>query len=113
MSLESEALSQLALRCAAKSLSSQVSRVASRNPSRVPSRNPSRAVSRAVSRYPSMENISAQSPEWEDFTHHIRGDAFSRILEVTNQQEAVMAYYYMDENNEVNSVMITSNAYMI
>ena len=97
LTLESEALSQLALRCAARSLSKQTSRVGSR----VASMNPSRVVSRAVSRIPSLEDLSVSTPEWDDFSSHIKGDAFTRILDVTNEQDAIMAYYYMDENNEV------------
>lgn len=103
LTLETEALNQLALRCAAKSVSHLSSKAASRsvskNPSRAPSRATSRAVSRAVSRIPSLEDLSVPS-EW-NVSNHPTDDTFEQILNVTNQHDAVMAYYYMDDNNEV------------
>ncbi|KAB7503372.1 Patatin-like phospholipase domain-containing protein 2, partial [Armadillidium nasatum] len=103
LTLETEALNQLALRCAAKSVSHLSSKAASRsvskNPSRAPSRATSRAVSRAVSRIPSLEDLSVPS-EW-NVSNHPTDDTFEQILNVTNQHDAVMAYYYMDDNNEM------------
>lgn len=99
--LEADALSQLALRCA-KSISHHSSLAPSRNPSRNPSRAASRVVSRAVSRFPSLEDISITSPEWDELpSPHVTDDTFDQILSVTNNQDALMAYYYMDDNNEV------------
>lgn len=37
-------------------------------------------------------------------THHVDVDNFDHILQVTSHQEAVYAYYYMDENNKVCSI---------
>ena len=122
LAIESESLNHLTLRCAERTLTRLDSRTASRAASRVPSRcvsratsrptsrGPSRpvsrAVSRAVSRVPSMESLN-------NFTDHphlinpsssspqITDDTFEQILNVTSQQEALMAYYYLDDNNEV------------
>ena len=33
----------------------------------------------------------------------LKQKTFEQILEATSQQDAVMAYYYLDENNEVRS----------
>lgn len=97
MVLESEALSQVALRCAVRSMSRPGSRMASRAASR--------AVSRAVSRRPSIndltdpEEVEAAIPG--STTAVMSDDAFEQILDVTTHQEALMAYYYLDDNNEV------------
>ncbi|XP_068218682.1 1-acylglycerol-3-phosphate O-acyltransferase Pnpla3-like isoform X1 [Palaemon carinicauda] len=91
MVLESEALKQVALRCA--------SRCVSRAGSRVASRAASRAVSRAVSRMPSLDNLNDDS--LYEGPGYITDDAFEQIMNVTTHQEALMAYYYLDDNNEV------------
>ncbi|XP_045619541.2 patatin-like phospholipase domain-containing protein 2 isoform X5 [Procambarus clarkii] len=96
MQLESQALTEVALRCASRSISRAGSRMASRAASR--------AVSRAVSRRPSLNDVS--DPSLYDLvdeipTGHISDDAFEQILDVTTHQEALMAYYYLDDNNEV------------
>ncbi|XP_063601794.1 patatin-like phospholipase domain-containing protein 2 [Penaeus indicus] len=96
MALESEALSQVALRCAVRSMSRPGSRMASRAASR--------AVSRAVSRRPSVNDLT--NPEELETalpvtTTVMSDDAFEQILDVTTHQEALMAYYYLDDNNEV------------
>lgn len=96
MVLESEALSQVALRCAVRSMSRPGSRMASRAASR--------AVSRAVSRRPSVSDLT--NPEELETTLPVTtsamsDDAFEQILDVTTHQEALMAYYYLDDNNEV------------
>ncbi|KAK7075006.1 Patatin-like phospholipase domain-containing protein 2 [Halocaridina rubra] len=91
MLLHSEALTQVALRCA--------SRCVSRAGSRVASRAASRAVSRAVSRMPSLDDLT--DPTLMEGPGHITDDAFDQILNVTTHQEALMAYYYLDDNNEV------------
>ena len=60
---------------------------------------------RAISRRTSI--CSSGSEEWQDMQAGaglITEDAFERILNVTNEQEAVMAYYYLDENNQVNGL---------
>ncbi|KAG7166784.1 Patatin-like phospholipase domain-containing protein 2-like 2, partial [Homarus americanus] len=100
MLLESQALTEVALRCAARS----VSRATSRPGSRIASRCASRAVSRAVSRRPSLNDLSDPSlydGVTEILPGQITDDAFEQILDVTNRQEALMAYYYLDDNNEV------------
>lgn len=33
-------------------------------------------------------------------------DTFDHILQVTAQHEAIMAYYYMDDNNKVSSALL-------
>lgn len=108
MLLESQALNEVALRCASRSVSRAGSRMASRAASRVPSRAPSRAVSRAVSRRPSFSGELPDGAGLQDglATPALVGeDAFERILDVTTHQEALMAYYYLDDNNEVILVM--------
>lgn len=106
MALESQALAEVALRCASRSVSRAASRMPSRAPSRAPSRGPSRgpsrAVSRAVSRRPSVVDAPDLSTLEAYSTESLTGeDAFERILDVTTHQEALMAYYYLDDNNEV------------
>ncbi|XP_050698649.1 1-acylglycerol-3-phosphate O-acyltransferase Pnpla3-like isoform X2 [Eriocheir sinensis] len=102
MALESQALAEVALRCASRSVSRAASRMPSRAPSRAPSRGPSRAVSRAVSRRPSVVDLPDLSNLEAYSTESLTGeDAFERILDVTTHQEALMAYYYLDDNNEV------------
>lgn len=101
MVLESEALSQVALRCAVRSMSRPGSRMASRAASR--------AVSRAVSRRPSVNDLT--NPEELETalpvtTTVMSDDAFEQILDVTTHQEALMAYYYLDDNNEVCGVRL-------
>lgn len=96
MILESQALNEVALRCASRSVSRAGSRMASRATSR--------AVSRVVSRRPSVNDLS--DPDLDDGIHEtspglISDDAFEQILDVTTHQEALMAYYYLDDNNEV------------
>lgn len=103
MLLESQALTEVALRCASRSVSRAGSRMASRAASRVPSRAPSRAVSRAVSR---RTSVTGDAPDIVGQQEGLVGeDAFERILDVTTHQEALMAYYYLDDNNEVILVM--------
>ncbi|XP_066973761.1 1-acylglycerol-3-phosphate O-acyltransferase Pnpla3-like isoform X1 [Macrobrachium rosenbergii] len=99
MMLESEALKQVALRCASRCVSRAESRVASRAGSRVASRAASRAVSRAVSRMPSLDNLNDDS--LYEGPGYITDDAFEQIMNVTTHQEALMAYYFLDDNNEV------------
>lgn len=41
-------------------------------------------------------------------TSNVDDDTFEHILQVTAQHEAVMAYYYMDENNKVMSFLVGS-----
>nr|XP_053627131.1 patatin-like phospholipase domain-containing protein 2 isoform X4 [Cherax quadricarinatus] len=96
MQLESQALTEVALRCASRSVSRAGSRIASRAASR--------AVSRAVSRRPSLNDLSDPSlydGANEILLGQISDDAFEQILDVTTHQEALMAYYYLDDNNEV------------
>lgn len=86
----------MALRCAVRSMSRPGSRMASRAASR--------AVSRAVSRRPSVSDLT--NPEELETTLPVTtsamsDDAFEQILDVTTHQEALMAYYYLDDNNEV------------
>ncbi|XP_063851988.1 patatin-like phospholipase domain-containing protein 2 isoform X3 [Scylla paramamosain] len=98
MLLESQALAEVALRCASRS----VSHAGSRMTSRVQSRAPSRAVSRAVSRRPSFsEDGDTEDGMSTPAAALVGEDAFERILDVTTHQEALMAYYYLDDNNEV------------
>ena len=102
MLLESQALAEVALRCASRSVSRAGSRMASRVQSRAPSRAPSRAVSRAVSRRPSFsEEVDTEDSMSSPAAALVGEDAFERILDVTTHQEALMAYYYLDDNNEV------------
>ncbi|KAG0720392.1 hypothetical protein GWK47_048607 [Chionoecetes opilio] len=106
MLLESQALAEVALRCASRSVSRAGSRMASRAASRAPSRAPSRAVSRAVSRRPSFsseapDGVGLQDALGSPASGLVGEDAFERILDVTTHQEALMAYYYLDDNNEV------------
>lgn len=96
MLLESQALTEIALRCASRS----VSRAGSRMASRVASR----AVSRAVSRRPSVtDSVDLDMPEMGSplDAAAISDDAFEKILDVTTHQDALMAYYYLDEDNQV------------
>ncbi|XP_045105528.1 patatin-like phospholipase domain-containing protein 2 isoform X4 [Portunus trituberculatus] len=101
MLLESQALAEVALRCASRSVSRAGSRMASRVQSRAPSRAPSRAVSRAVSRRPSFSEEVDTEDSMSSPAAPLGEDAFERILDVTTHQEALMAYYYLDDNNEV------------
>jgi len=44
------------------------------------------------------EDLSDQYPYP---TNVITEDAFDKILNVTKEQESLMAYYYLDDNNQV------------
>ncbi|KAK3855658.1 hypothetical protein Pcinc_037956 [Petrolisthes cinctipes] len=96
MLLESQALNEIALRCASRS----VSRAGSRMASRVASRAVSRAVSRRTSVTDSVD-IDIQELGGPLDAASISDDAFEKILDVTTHQDALMAYYYLDENNQV------------
>ncbi|XP_076066510.1 brummer isoform X3 [Oratosquilla oratoria] len=101
--LESDALRRIALQCASRAASRPPSCAASRNVSRVASRAASRAVSRAVSRRASLTDYGDEdlSQLYQQDGQHITDDAFERVLDVTTHHEALMAYYYLDDNNEV------------
>lgn len=43
-----------------------------------------------------QSSVTLEKPVIED------GDTFEHILQVTAHHEAIMAYYYLDENNKVN-----------
>ncbi|XP_023342586.1 patatin-like phospholipase domain-containing protein 2 [Eurytemora carolleeae] len=69
-----------------------VSRVTSRGPSRVPSRSVSRAVSRMGSRSSSISNLTDLDDD---------SPALEHIRYVKQYQNAVMAFYYTDADNQV------------
>ena len=41
-------------------------------------------------------------------TNVITEDAFDKILNVTKEQESLMAYYYLDDNNQVGNNTFSS-----
>lgn len=54
--------------------------------------------SKLLSKKPNLTTPAVSERKEEDVLDH---DAFEHILQVTSDHEAIMAYYYMDENNKV------------
>lgn len=46
-------------------------------------------------------SLNVPEPAIPSTSHQVDVDHFDHILQVTSHQEAVYAYYYMDENNRV------------